>query len=115
VGFAFWLAAIHWLRLPHWTTHFGWLALSFYLAFYIPVFIGLCRVAVHRMRLSVLLAAPLVFTGLELARGHLLSGFTMGALSHTQIHWLSVIQIADVIGDYGVSGLVMLSRRASHG
>jgi len=36
-GFAFWLAAIHWLRLPHWTTYFGWLALSFYLAFYLPV------------------------------------------------------------------------------
>src|SRR5436190_3051219 len=40
-GFAFWLLAIHWLRLPHWTTYFGWLALSFYLAFYLPVFIGL--------------------------------------------------------------------------
>jgi apolipoprotein N-acyltransferase len=106
-GFLFWLAAIHWLRLPHWTTYFGWLALSFYLAFYLPVFIGLCRVAVQRLGISIVVAAPVVWTGLELSRGHLLSGFTMGALSHTQIRWPVVIQIADIIGDYGVSGLVV--------
>jgi apolipoprotein N-acyltransferase len=107
-GFAFWLGAIHWLRLPHWTTYFGWLALAFYLAFYVPVFVGLCRVAVHRLGISIVLAAPMVFTGLELARGHLLSGFTMGSLAHTQIHWLSVIQAADIVGCYGISGLIML-------
>jgi apolipoprotein N-acyltransferase len=106
-GFVFWLAAIQWLRLPHWTTYFGWLALSFYLAFYLPVFAGLARVAVQRLGISIVVAAPVVWTGLELARGHLLSGFTMGSLSHTQIHWPGVIQIADVIGDYGVSGLVI--------
>ncbi len=106
-GFLFWLGAIHWLRLPHWATYFGWVALSFYLAFYLPVFVGLSRVAVQRLGISIVIAAPVVWTGLELARGHLLSGFTMGALSHTQIHWPAVIQIADVIGDYGVSGLVV--------
>jgi apolipoprotein N-acyltransferase len=106
-GFLFWLGAIHWLRLPHWTTYFGWLALSFYLAFYLPVFIGLSRVAVQRLGISVVISAPIVWTGLELTRGHLLSGFTMGALSHTQIHLPAVIQTADVVGDYGVSGLVV--------
>src|SRR5687767_1067873 len=38
-GFAFWLAALHWLRLPHPATSVGWIALSFYLAFYVPVFV----------------------------------------------------------------------------
>src|SRR5215831_1367905 len=107
-GFAFWLFAIHWLRLPHWTTYFGWLALSFYLAFYLPVFIGLTRIAVHRLGISIILAAPVVWTGLELARGHLLSGFTMGSLSHTQIYWLPVVQAADIFGDYAISGLIIL-------
>ena len=65
-GFAFWLGAIHWLRLPHWTTHFGWLALAFYLAFYVPVFVGLCRVAVQRLGISIVLSAPIVYTGMEL-------------------------------------------------
>lgn len=107
-GFAFWLAAIYWLLLPHPMTSLGWLALSFYLAFYLPVFVGFSRVAVQRLGISVVVSAPVVWTGLELARGHLLSGFTMGALSHTQIRWPAVIQGADVIGDYGISGLVML-------
>ncbi len=67
-GFAFWMAAIHWLVLPHWATSFGLLALAFYLAFYLPVFVGLSRVAVHGLRVPVVLAAPTIWTGLELAR-----------------------------------------------
>ena len=43
VGFLFWLAELYWLTLPHWSTSFGWLALSFYFAFYLPIFIGLSR------------------------------------------------------------------------
>ena len=107
-GFVFWLAALYWLTLPHWATSFGWLALSFYLAFYIPVFVGLTHVAVHRLGISLLVAAPIVWTGLELAKGHLLSGFTMGSLGHTQFRFLPFIQIADIISGYGVGGLVIL-------
>ena len=107
-GFVFWLAALYWLTLPHWATSFGWLALSFYLAFYIPVFVGLTRVAVHRLGISLLVAAPIVWTGLELAKGRLLSGFTMGSLGHTQFRFLPFIQVADIISGYGVGGLVIL-------
>ena len=49
----------------------------------------------------------MVWTGLELARGHLLSGFTMASLSHTQIHWPIILQAADIFGDYAISGLIM--------
>ena len=49
-GFAFWLAVLHWLRLPYWATGFGWVALSFYFAFYVPAFIALSRTAVHQLR-----------------------------------------------------------------
>ena len=87
-GFIFWLAALHWLRLPHWATGFGWLALSFYFAFYLPLFVGLARVAVHRLRVPVIVAAPVVWTGLELARAHLLTGMTMASLGHTQYRWI---------------------------
>ena len=107
VGFIFWLAAVHYLRLPHWTTGFGWVALAFYLAFYLPVFIGLARVAVHGLRIPVIVAAPVVWTGLELARGHLLGGFTMASLGHTQYQWIELIQLSDLAGAYGVSFVVM--------
>jgi len=109
VGFVFWLSALHWLRLPHWATSLGWIALSFYFAFYLPVFIGLSRIAVHRLRVPLILAAPVVWTGLELARAHLLTGFTMASLGHTQYRWIELIQISDLAGAFGVSFVVMLA------
>lgn len=108
IGFLFWMAAVHWVRLAHWSAYFGWVALSFYLAFYLPVFVGLSRVAVHQLRVPVILAAPVVWTGLELARGHLLTGFTMASLGHTQYRWIELIQLSDLAGAYGVSFVVML-------
>ncbi len=112
VGFGFWLLAVHWLRLPHPATHFGWLALAFYLAFYLPVFVGLARVAVHRLHVPLVLAAPVVWTGLELARAHLLSGFLMAALAHTQTGWLRLIQISDLAGAYAVGFVMVLASAA---
>lgn len=106
-GFVFWLAALHWIRLPHPANYIGWFALAGYLAFYIPVFVGLTRIAVHRWRWSIVLAAPVVWTGLELARGHLLTGFTMASLGHTQSRWIELIQVADLAGAYGVGFVVM--------
>lgn len=106
-GFLFWLGALHWLRLPHWATSFGWVALSFYFAFYIPLFVGLSRAAVHRLRVPVTLAAPIVWAGLELFRAHMLTGMSMGSLAHTQCRWVALIQVSDLAGEYGVSFMVM--------
>jgi apolipoprotein N-acyltransferase len=107
-GLIFWLLAIHWLRLPHPAVIPLWLLLCAYLAFYLPVFVALSRVAVHRLRLPLWLAAPVVWTGLELARAHLLTGFLMGSLAHSQVNWIQLIQVGDIVGEYGVDFLVML-------
>jgi apolipoprotein N-acyltransferase len=109
VGFLFWLAALHWLRLPHPATALGWFGVAIYFGCYLPLFVGLTRVAVHRLRVPVVLAAPVVWTGLELARGHLLTGMTMASLGHTQHGWITLIQISDLAGAYGVGFLVMLA------
>jgi apolipoprotein N-acyltransferase len=106
-GFVFWLLAIHWLRLPHPAVYLGWIALSAYLALYIPVFVGLSRVAVHRIGAPLWLAAPVVWTGLELARAHLLTGFLMGSLAHTQVNRTTLIQVSDLFGEYGVDFIIM--------
>lgn len=107
-GFAFWMGALHWLRLPYWATALGWFALSFYLACYLPAFVAITRVAVHRWRAPLWLAAPVVWTGLELVRAHLLTGFRMGSLSHSQYRWIELIQIADLGGAYAVDFLMLL-------
>jgi apolipoprotein N-acyltransferase len=102
-SFLFHLAAFYWVTLPHWATSFGWLAMSAYLALYFPLFIGLSRAAVHRLRLSTLVATPVVWVGLELARAHLVTGFAMGNLSHTQYRAIWLLQVSDLFGAYGVS------------
>jgi len=107
-GFAFWMATLQWMRLPHWATRLGWIARSFSLSFYLPVVVGLWQVAVHRLRVPVILAAPVVWTGLELARGHLLTGMLLASLGHTQYRWIELIQLSDWAGAYGVSFVVML-------
>jgi apolipoprotein N-acyltransferase len=107
-GFAFWMGTLHWLRLPHWATNIGWVAVSGYLAVYVWAFVVLSRIAVHQIGVSIVVAAPVVWTGLEVIRGYMLGGFNMSSLSHTQYQWLQFIQLADVIGGYGVSGLVMV-------
>jgi apolipoprotein N-acyltransferase len=107
VGFGFWLATVYWVGLAYWMAWFGLPPLAFYLALYLPLFVALARTAVHSLRVPVIIAAPVIWTGLELARGHLLGGFTMASLGHTQYRWLALIQISDLVGAYGVSFLVM--------
>src|SRR3954451_16990040 len=107
-GLAFWLASIYWLCLPHPILSIGWFALSAYLAIYVPIFVGLTRVAVHRYSIPLWLVAPVVWTGLELARAHMLTGFLMASLALTQVNWTTLIQISDLVGEYGVDFLVML-------
>jgi apolipoprotein N-acyltransferase len=106
-GLIYWLTAIQWLRLAHPAVYVGWFALSAYLAAYLPAFVAISRVAVHRFRVPLWLAAPTVWTGLELARAHLFTGFLMGAIAHTQVHWTTVIQISDLAGEYGVDFLIV--------
>jgi len=112
-GFLHWLAVIEGIRLAHPALYGGWIALSWYLGFYPLVFVVLGRVAVHRCRVPLVLAAPAVWVGLELTRGHLITGFSAALLGHTQYQWLSLIQISDLFGAYGVSFVMMICAAAA--
>ncbi len=106
-GVAFWLAAIHWLRLPHPATSIGWVALSAYLGIYLPLFLWLARRLVHGWRWPLVAAAPIAWMACEQLHGWILGGFTFAGLGHTQWRWTALIQCADAIGAVGVSGVVM--------
>jgi apolipoprotein N-acyltransferase len=106
-GVVYWLAAIHWLRLPHPATSIGWVALSAYLGIYLPLFIWLVRRLVHGWRWPLVAAAPLAWMACEQLRGWILGGFTFAGLGHTQWRWTMLIQCADAVGAVGVSGVVM--------
>ncbi len=108
VGWIYFGATFYWIMLPHVLAILGWIALTTYLACYLPLFVGVTRYAVHRLGVPLLLAAPITWTGFEFFRGHLITGFLMAALGHTQHRWLEIIQFSDLLGAYGVSFLVML-------
>jgi len=107
VGCLFWLGLYYFLTLPHPATALGWVALSLYLAAYLPAFVGLSRVAVHKFRLPLPLAAAIIWTGLEIIRGYAFTGLSATLLGHTQVHVPLLIQVSDLFGGYGLSFLMM--------
>lgn len=112
-GSAHWLLMLEGIRRAHPALYAGWLALAVYLGLYLPLFVLLTRAAVQRWRMPLWLAAPVTWVGLELWRGHLLTGFSMGLLAHTQAEFPWLIQVADLAGGYGVSFLIMLTSAAT--
>ena len=105
-GCLFWLPILQGIRLAFWPLYAGWLALALYLAIYTPLFLYGLR-NLRRRGLPLLLAAPLLWVGLEYIRSYMLTGYSASMLSHTQVHLTPMIQIADMLGAYGISGLVM--------
>ena len=104
----YWMIMLQGLRLAHWTTHFGWLAIGLYLGIYLPCFVFVGRCCVHRLRMPVALAAAISWITFEWLRGYIISGFSMACLSHTQTDHLMLIQIADLGGNQIISLLIML-------
>lgn len=107
VSAVMWGVLLEGVGRAYWANYFGLVLLGSYLAVYQVLFVGLARVAVHRWKLSVVFAAPAVWTGLELVRGYMITGFSLALLGHTQIKATSLIQIADLFGAYGVSFLIV--------
>ena len=58
--------------------------------------------------LAVTLIDPLLWAGTEYLRGKLLTGFAWNFLGVSQVNNLPVLQIASVLGVYGVSALIIL-------
>jgi len=103
----YWIVVMQGIRLAHWANYFGLVALGAYLGIFWPLFVALTRRAVHRWRLPLVVAAPVVWTGIEVARAYGPLGFSLALLAHTQVSRLTVIQSADLCGAYGVSFVLM--------
>ncbi len=106
-GCCFWLLILQGIRLAFWPLYFGWIALSLYLAVYIPLFVGATRVLRFRARMPLVVAAPMIWVGLELIRSYFLTGFAANTLAHSQAHWPLVIQLADQVGTGGISFIML--------
>ncbi len=119
-GIVFFAGTIHWLSnsmyhyggIPLIPASFTTLLLCTYLSLY-PALFGASVVYLRKNRSSLLvIAAPAIWTGLELARTYVFSGFPWALFGYSQYPALPVIQIADVTGVYGVSFLLVLVNAA---
>ncbi len=106
-GCVFWLATLQGIRLAYWPLYFGWLALSLYLAAYIPAFVFVVRKMQTAWRLPLFLAAPVGWVALEFARTYILTGYCANMVAHSQVDLVALVQIADIFGAFGVSFVVM--------
>jgi apolipoprotein N-acyltransferase len=105
-GLAFFWPALQWMRVADYRMYATWALLATYCSFYIPAAVFLVRRLDRGTGLPLVVTLPVVWTGLELLRTHLLSGFAWYYLGHTQHAFLPFIQVADVTGAYGVTFLV---------
>ncbi|MBW1679493.1 MAG: apolipoprotein N-acyltransferase, partial [Deltaproteobacteria bacterium] len=118
-----WITGIvHFTSLLHWVTismtQYGNLPvvisilllvlLSLYLGLYVSIFGGILSFFRSRYLDDPVVIAPAIWILLEYLRTYLLSGFPWGLLGYSQYQNLSLIQISDLTGVYGVSFIIVL-------
>jgi len=102
-GLAFFLINMSWL---YHATGVGYAALAIYQAAYFPFVACVLRHVIRRRRWPLALTLPAVWTASELLRAVVMSGFPWFFLSHGVHRVLTLIQISDLAGAYGVSFVI---------
>ena len=102
-GLLYWLATFYFIPIPHPALWLGWLVISLYLAFYLPVFVQASRTMRIKLRIPFIIAIPVSWVGLELLRLYLFTGMGLVCLSHSQYEFPTLIQVADLSGAYTLS------------
>jgi apolipoprotein N-acyltransferase len=103
LGLASFLINMRWLYVA---TGWGYLALALYQAVYFPLVACPVRHAVRRRHWPLAVAFPIIWVGSEMLRAVVISGFPWFYLSHSLYGVLTLIQVSDLVGSYGVSFVV---------
>ena len=114
-GVTFFSAALHWVtntmvhygHLPLWLSYALLALFASYLGVYMGLFALGTRALAEYPSWVRLLALPALWTALELVRASAFTGFPWAALGYSQATTLPVIQIADTVGVYGVSFVIV--------
>lgn len=115
-GCGFFGAILYWVNLV--MVNYGGLdpvlAFAAYLMLvgYLALYFGAATWSAVRLlqyrRIPFTLSLPFLWTAFEFVRAHALSGFPWANLGYSQVGVLSVMQIADLFGVYGIGFLVVL-------
>ncbi|MCA9140443.1 MAG: apolipoprotein N-acyltransferase [Planctomycetales bacterium] len=109
----YWALTLQGLRFANPLIYPCWIALAAYLAVYPIAFV----VVLRRMseggflnrRLPTILAAPVVWVGMECVRNYMLTGISAAMLGHSLADVPTMIQIADLGGTYAVSTIIVVA------
>lgn len=82
-------------------------ALVLYLALYTGLFFVFNKALTNRFNIPYCLVAPFIWVLLEYHRSIIITGFPWNLLGYTQYRQILLIQIADYVGVYGVSFLII--------
>jgi apolipoprotein N-acyltransferase len=119
-GLFYFTGTVHWVtnsihfygNVPILPASLVTLLLCAFLALY-PALFGAAAVSLKKDRPALfVIAAPALWTALELARTYVFSGFPWSLLGYSQYTVLPIIQFADITGVYGVSFLIVLVNAA---
>ncbi|HEY6837847.1 MAG TPA: apolipoprotein N-acyltransferase [Geobacteraceae bacterium] len=112
-GMTAYAGILYWLNIVmvtygklHWSVS---VCLYLFLAAYLALYFGVVAFLVRRGEdagISPLLSFPVLWVGLEYFRSFFLTGFPWASLGYSQYRLLPLIQIADLVGVYGVSFLI---------
>ncbi len=104
-GMVFYLIGVWWIAI---VTIPGYICMVIFFGLLWP----LAGLAIHNMtkiyRVPLFIAVAVVWTGMEHSRSWLVTGFPWFFLGHSQVKVLSIIQIADLVGAYGVTFVVAM-------
>lgn len=81
--------------------------LSLYLGLYTGIFAMAFSIKLQRSRLPAVMIAPVIWVTLEYIRSYALTGFPWSSLGYSQYKFLTLIQISDITGIYGVSFILV--------
>ncbi len=107
-GYLFWLVSLDWLCYSAWWMIAYWQLIAAMMACFWVAFVwSSARITVD-LNCPQPMAMAMAWTATEwFRRGFLLGGFPFGALEHSQYRWTTVIQVADIAGEYGLGFLMM--------
>jgi len=104
-----WLALLQGIRLAFWPLTAGWIALSLYLAIYVPVAFVIATSLRRWFRFPLPLSCAVAWTTCELIRSYMLTGFAGCTLAHSQTPWPVMLPLASHFGGYGIGFMMMLT------
>ena len=93
-------------------TAMGGTGLVIYVGAYFVAFAWLLRAMVRRFRLPLVVAAPVLWVGVEHLRSFALTGLPWYYVGHSQVPFRLFIQMADVFGAYALSFVVVAANAA---